>query len=89
MEQRQRGRGGEPVFLASADAGGLYRARQNLQPEVTFVLAKPLELTLGTSFERMEDETPGVPAESANAWIASLRYHRRLEGAESQNDLDA
>lgn len=78
-----------PVLLSSMDTGGLYRARQNLQPEVTFVLAKPLELTLGTSFERMADESPAVPAESANAWLASLRYHRRLEGADSQNDLDA
>jgi hypothetical protein len=72
----------------SADASGIYRARQNFEPELTFVLAKPLTFSVGASFQRMEMQTPGVPNESANAIVSTLRYHRRLEDTENQHDLD-
>jgi hypothetical protein len=73
----------------SAATTGLYRSRQNLEPEVTFVLAKPLTLRVGASFQQMESQfAGGVPSESANAVISTLRYHQRLEGSDSQNDLD-
>ena len=67
-----------------AEAGGLYRARQNFQPEVTFQLSRPLTLTVGASFERMQDAFAPSQTESANSIVSSLRYHRRLEGAESR-----
>src|SRR3954453_2245339 len=34
----------------------LYRARTNFEPEVTFVLARPLTLSVGASFQRMENQ---------------------------------
>jgi len=68
---------------------GLYRSRQNFEPEVTFVLAKPLTLSVGASFQQMEEQFPAAQTESANALITTLRYHRRLEGSDSQHDLDA
>jgi hypothetical protein len=71
------------------DLGGLYRNRQNFEPEVTFVLSKPLTLTVGASFERMDSQFPAAESESANALISTLRYHRRLEDEENQHDLDA
>ena len=67
----------------------LYGTRQNFEPEVTFVLAKPLTLSVGASFQQMQDQFSAAPAEAANALISTLRYHRRLEGSESQHDLDA
>jgi len=67
----------------------LYRARQNFEPEVTFVLAKPLTLSVGTSFERLQPENPAAQTESANAVVTTLRYHRRLENSDNQHDLDA
>lgn len=68
---------------------GLYRGRRNFEPEVTFVLAPPLTLSVGASFQQMENQFSGAPSEAANALISTLRYHRRLEGSESQHDLDA
>ncbi len=71
------------------DAASLYRTRQNFEPEVTFVLARPLTLTVGASFQRMEEQFPAAQTEASNALISTLRYHRRLEDSESQHDLDA
>jgi len=66
-----------------------YRARQNFEPEVTFVLSRPLTLSVGTSFQRFQEQFPAAQTESANAFVTTLRYHRRLEDSENQQDLDA
>jgi hypothetical protein len=71
------------------DTVGAYRTRQNFEPEVTLVLAKPLTLSMGTSFERFQQPLPAAHTEAANALITTLRYHRRLEDSENQHDLDA
>jgi hypothetical protein len=76
----------ETERVASAS---LYRTRQNFEPEVTFVLARPLTLSVGASFQQMQGRFSAAPSETANALISTLRYHRRLEGTESQHDLDA
>jgi hypothetical protein len=68
---------------------GLYRTRQNFEPEVIFALSRPLTLTVGASFERLGSPFPAAETEAANAVISTLRYHRRLEDSESQQDLDA
>lgn len=68
---------------------GLYRGRQNVEPEVTFVLAKPLTLSVGASFQQMQDQFTGGPSEAANALISSLKYHQRVEGSDIQHDFDA
>jgi hypothetical protein len=67
---------------------GLYRGRQNIEPEITFVLAKPLTLSVGASFQQMQNQFVGGPSEAANALISTLKYHRRFEGTDSQHDLD-
>jgi hypothetical protein len=77
------------MSLAAADTSGVYRTRQNFEPEVTFVLAKPLTLSVGASFERFQDQFPAASPESADALITTLRYHRRLEDSDNQHDLDA
>jgi hypothetical protein len=66
-----------------------YRTRQNFEPEITVTLSKPLTLSVGTSFERMQNQFPAAHTESANALITTLRYHRRIEDSENQHDLDA
>jgi len=71
------------------ETSGVYRTRQNFEPQVTFTLARPLKWSVGASFERFEEQFPAAHTEAANALITSLRYHRRLEGSESQHDLDA
>lgn len=83
-----------PVGIATGNrfqdnTAGVYRARQNFEPEVTFVLAKPLTLSIGASFQRFQDQSPSAQTESANALISALRYHRRLEDTDNQHDVDA
>jgi hypothetical protein len=64
-------------------------ARQSFQPELRFVLAKPLTLTVGTGFQRLSSPSEAAHTETVGALVATLRYHRRLEGSEVQQELDA
>ncbi len=41
----------------------IYRSRRNFQPLFTFVLAKPLQLTVGTSFMEMKEDIPAIKPE--------------------------
>jgi outer membrane translocation and assembly module TamA len=67
-----------------------YRNRLNVEPTVTMTFAKCLTATVGVSFERMEVQTLGTPQyEAANAAVAALRYHRQLEGAGLEQDVEA
>jgi hypothetical protein len=59
---------------------GLYRSRQNFEPVVSILLAKPLTVSFGTGFQRLELQGPGARVQSANAAIAALRYVRHFEG---------
>ena len=75
---------------ASEGPEPLYRNRQNFEPTVTIVIAKPLTLTAGVSFERFQTQFPAARIESANAVVNTLRYHRLLEDSNTQKQvLDA
>jgi hypothetical protein len=79
---------------AADDTSGIYRTRQNIEPLVTFVLARGhsglVNLTVGTSFERFQQQFPAARTESANAMVTTLRYHRRVEGSgANQQEWDA
>ncbi len=72
----------------SSLGAGAYRSRTNVEPSATFVLAKPLTLSLGMSFENLQPNAAAL-ATSANAVVSSLRYHERWEGADSNSrDVD-
>ncbi len=75
-----------PSTVAAAGGGDyyLYHARRNFAPHLTFVLARPLTVSLGTSFEHMESEIPGGVERSANAITADVRYNRTIEGTLQQ-----
>jgi outer membrane protein assembly factor BamA len=60
----------------------IYRSRRNFQPLFTFVIAKPLLLTVGASFMEMKEDIPSIRPEAANALIFGLRYHKQLGTAE-------
>ncbi|HZL56635.1 MAG TPA: BamA/TamA family outer membrane protein [Bryobacteraceae bacterium] len=66
----------------------LYRSRRNIAPELTFVLMKPVTVSVGTSFERTESENPATGARSANAITAELHYGRKIEGDTVQQTVD-
>jgi len=80
---------GAETGVIAADIPGIYRTRQNFQPEVSFVLARPLTMTVGTSFERFQEQFPEARTMAANAVTGGVRYYQRLEGDENQQDLEA
>ena len=72
------------------DPDSLYRTRQNFEPMITIVLARPLTFSAGVSFERLQMQFPAARIESANAMVNTLRYHRLLEDSDAQKQvLDA
>lgn len=79
----------DALAAAPGVTSGAYRTRQNFAPTATILLAKPLTLEIGTRFERFEDQFPGARTEAANAVTATLRYQRRVEGSDSQQDMGA
>ncbi|MGO4885863.1 MAG: BamA/TamA family outer membrane protein [Bryobacteraceae bacterium] len=79
---------------ATNDTSGIYRNRDNIEPLMTFVLAKGspgvVNLSVGASFERFQTQFPAARTESANAMVTTLRYHRRVEGSSAnQQEWDA
>jgi len=79
---------------AASGTSGIYRNRENIQPVLTFLLAKgspgDVNLSVGASFERFQPEFPAARMESANAMVTTLRYHRRVEGSSAnQQEWDA
>lgn len=74
----------------ASEVPGIYRTRQDFAPSVTFVLAEPLTLSVGASFQRFQKQFPAAHTEAANAVTTTLRYVRRLEDSEgNHHQLDA
>jgi hypothetical protein len=78
-----------PAGETADDLSGLYRTRQNFEPEFTFQVAKPLSVSVGTSFQRFQELDPAAHTDAANALTTAVRYHRRVEGEDNQQDVDA
>jgi hypothetical protein len=66
-----------------------YRTRQDFEPAVTFVIAEPLTLTVGASFERLQNQYPGLHADAADAATASLRFHEQFEESDYVQNVEA
>jgi len=74
----------------SSLGAGAYRSRLNYEPSATFVLAEPLTLTTGLSFEQLNNLPTAARPVSANAVINTLRYHQRWLGVGgNKQELDA
>jgi hypothetical protein len=73
----------------SGDVSGLYRTRQDIEPAVTFVLAKPLTFTVGAGFEQFQDSSLPFQTEAANAFTSALLYQKQFEDAEAEQTVDA
>ncbi len=81
---------GSSANTLSSLGAGAYRSRWNVEPSATFVLAKPLTLTVGLSLEKLEPQLSAARSESANAVINTLRYHRRWASSDATvQELDA
>ena len=82
-----------PQMVSSLGAG-TYRSRLNVEPSATFVLSKPLTLTVGMSFETLGQTATGVagPAltQAANSLLSNVRLRRHWgEAGSVQQDLEA
>jgi hypothetical protein len=74
----------------SSLGAGAYGSRLNYEPSATFVLAEPLTLTVGLSFEQLNNLPSAARSESANAVVNTLRYHQRWSGSgDHTQELDA
>jgi hypothetical protein len=74
----------------AVEAGpALYRSRENFEPVLTVAVARPLTVSFGMSFERMQDEGPDARIEAANAFVASARFRSRKENEQDRQDFDA
>jgi len=74
----------------SSLGAGAYGSRLNYEPSATFVLASPLTLTIGLSFEQLNSLPLAARSETANAVINTLRYHQRWsESGSNTRELDA
>ncbi|HXS94864.1 MAG TPA: BamA/TamA family outer membrane protein [Candidatus Limnocylindrales bacterium] len=69
--------------------GDVYRSRMNVEPSAVIRVSKPITVEVGASFERFDDERAGVPSQSANALMGTIRYHRALESSELQQEFNA
>jgi hypothetical protein len=77
-----------PAGTESEGASDLYRTRQNFQPTVSFVVARPVTVTVGVSFERLNEEGPLVRPAAANAFLANTSFHQETEGADYQQNFN-
>jgi len=76
--------------LPAGLGAGAYGSRLNYEPSATFVLAGPLTLTVGLSFQQLSNLPSAARPESANAVISTLRYHQRWLGSGgNKQELDA
>ena len=80
----------ESTYTSSSLGAGAYGSRMNFEPSATFVLARPVTLTVGFSFEQLDPQVSAARPEAANAVINTLRYHQRWENSDATNqELDA
>ncbi len=66
----------------------LYRSRTNVAPEFTFAVARPVTISVGASFERMDAENRVDAPRQANSLTAEIRYGHKIEGEELQQTFD-
>ena len=80
----------EDASRPSSLGAGAYGSRLNYEPSATFVLAAPLTLSVGLSFEQLSNLPAAARSESANAVVNTLRYHQRwAESGDSTQEVDA
>jgi len=76
------------LAAAETDPQFLYRSRRNVEPEVTWIVARGLSMTAGVSLESLEPQAGGQ-ALSANAVTGTVKYHRTVEGSALNQNVDA
>ncbi len=63
------------------DVPGIYRARQNFSPQIAVLPWRDLQLSVGTSFERLQMQYPTLHTDTAYSGTLTASYQHRSEGA--------
>lgn len=78
-----------PQSAAFGETSAAYRTRENFEPTVTVTLAEPLTVMAGVSFERFQDEFPGLAEQGAGAVVSTIRFRERLQDSETEQEVEA
>lgn len=68
----------EFALQTSSDVPGIYRGRQNFAPSIAVLPWSDLEISVGTSFERLEIQYPTAHNENAYAGTLTVAYRHRF-----------
>jgi hypothetical protein len=71
----------EFALRSASDVPGIYRQRQNFAPAVAVLPWRDLEISAGTSFERVQIQFPLKHTENAYAGTMSAAYRHRFESS--------
>lgn len=74
---------GSTLSAIAPEPGALYRTRQNFEPSLTVMVARPLTWTFGVSVQQLEMQAPGDRVQSANSLDSTLRFQKGWEGFDS------
>jgi len=79
-----------PMTLEADAASGLdlYRSRWDIAPQLTFVVAAPLTVSVGASFEQTASESAAIGRQSANAATLDVHYGRKLDEGTIQQRIE-
>jgi hypothetical protein len=73
---------------ASHSGLDIYRSRWDLAPEVTFAVARPVTVSVGSSFTETQSENPQVGGRWTNAATLEVNYGHRIEGGAIEQRID-
>jgi len=71
------------------DVPGIYRTRQQVEPEVSIEVLPGVWLDAGVSIQRFQTQFPAARHESSHALISSLRLERRWDISGNAHTLEA
>lgn len=76
------------AVASQGDGLDIYRSRWNVSPQLTFAVASPVTVSVGTSFEQMEFQSGPAGSQSANAATLDVRYGRKMESGTVQQRIE-
>ncbi len=69
----------EDALKGAPDVPGIYRQRQDFAPAIALLPLRDFEISIGTSFQRIETQYPELHTDTAYAGTLSLAFRHRFE----------
>jgi hypothetical protein len=79
-----------PMTREAAVGSGLdlYRSRWDLAPEITFAVARPVTISVGTSFTETDSENTALGSRWTNAATLDVNYGHKIENGGIEQRID-